>query len=85
MSLKRKAQRTPSSSPLPKNCAPKMPAPETAPKMARLKTKISWLTMETPVICSVPTRPTMMLSSRLTKFVMPFWIMMGTATARTIL
>lgn len=33
--------------------------------------------MATPVICSVPTRPTMMLSSRLTKFVMPFWIMMG--------
>ncbi len=41
--------------------------------------------MATPVICSVPTRPTMMLSSRLTKFVMPFWIMMGIATASAIL
>ena len=30
--------RTPSISPEPKNCAPKIPGPETPPKMHRLKT-----------------------------------------------
>ena len=40
--------------------------------------------MDTPLIGSVPVCPTMMLSSRDTKFVIPFWIMIGTATASTI-
>ena len=53
--------------------------------MHRLKTNSSVLAMETPVICSVPTRPTIILSSILTNCVMPFWIMMGTAMARAIL
>ena len=34
---------------------------------------------------SVPSWPTMMLSSMLTKLVMPFWIIIGTATISTIL
>ena len=41
--------------------------------------------METPVISTVPTRPTMMLSSIPTKLEMPFWIMMGRATERAVL
>ena len=41
--------------------------------------------MEAPDICSVPIRPIIILSSRLTKFVIPFCIMIGTATARTII
>ena len=62
----------PSSSPLPKNCAVKIPAPLNAPNIARLKTKMSWLTIETPDICSVPREPTIRLSSILTKFVIKF-------------
>ena len=41
--------------------------------------------MEIPLIDSVPSWPTMMLSRRFTKFVIPFWTIMGTATASTIL
>ena len=38
---------------------------------------------ETPLMGTVPTCPTMMLSSRDTKLVMPFWMIMGTATPKT--
>ena len=37
--------------------------------------------MATADICSVPTRPTITLSSRLTTLVTVFWMMMGTTTA----
>ena len=40
--------------------------------------------METPDICSVPIRPTMTLSSMLTKLEIPFWIMIGTVTPRML-
>ena len=40
--------------------------------------------MATPLIDSVTICPTMMLSSMETKLVMPFWIMMGTATPSTM-
>ena len=43
------------------------------------------LTMATPDICSVPTRPTMILSKSETKLVMAFCTIIGTATARTFL
>ena len=56
------------------------PAPALAPKMHRLKINISWLTMATPLICTVLVWPTIMLSNRETKFVMVFWMTMGTAT-----
>ena len=72
ISLKRKVCTTPSLSPLPKYCAVKMPAPDTAPNMPRLNMKNNWLTMATPFIWSSPTSPTMMLSKSDTKFVMPF-------------
>ena len=38
-----------------------------------------------PDICSVPTRPTIILSNNPTKFVIPFWIMMGMAIANIFL
>ena len=57
-----------------------MPGPASAPKMARLNTKISCPAMETAVIASVPWLPIIMLSTRLTILVMPFWIIMGTAS-----
>ena len=41
--------------------------------------------MPTPDIGSVPTRPIIMLSRRLTKLEMPFWITIGTATVSTFL
>ena len=78
MILKRKAARTPWWSPLPKNCAPKIEAPARPPKTVRLNTNRSWLTIATPDIDSVPSRPTITLSSRLTKFVMPCWMTIGT-------
>ena len=53
--------------------------------MARLNTSISWFTMAIPDICSVPTCPTMILSKSPTKFVIPFWIIMGTAMPNIIL
>ena len=56
--------------------------PDRPPKTARNQTNVSWFTMATPDIASVPTRPTMMLSSMFTKFVMPCWIMMGTAICK---
>jgi len=59
------------------------PAPELAPKTHRLNTNSRPLTMETPLMGTVPTCPTMMLSSRDTKLVMPFWMIMGTATPKT--
>ena len=37
--------------------------------------------MATPVMGTVPVAPTMTLSSILTNWVMPFWIMMGRARA----
>lgn len=40
----------------------KILAADTAPKIARLYTKISWFTIATPDICSVPSCPTIMLS-----------------------
>ena len=40
--------------------------------------------METPDIASVDSVPTMTLSSRLTKLVIPFCIIMGTATPSTV-
>ena len=83
-SLKRKACCTPSRLPEPKNCAPKMPAPDTAPKTARLKTNIKVLATLTPRRCASSMRPTMMLSKRLTNCVMPFWIMIGTASESTM-
>ena len=47
--------------------------------------KLNWFTMATPDICSVPTWPTIRLSSRFTKFVMTFWIIIGIATANVLL
>ena len=58
-------------------------APASPPKIQRLYTNMSWLTMATPDIGSVPTWPTMMLSSRLTKFVMTFWIRIGIRIAKS--
>ena len=75
---------TPSSSFFPKNWAPKIPAPLTVPNMQRLNTKISWLAMLTPLISSVPMRPTITLSRRLTKLVIPFCMAMGNAMDRTM-
>ena len=69
--------RTPSVSPLPKNCAPNIPAPDIAPNTQRLKTNISWFTTDTPLICMVPRRPIMMLSSILTNVVIPVCTIMG--------
>ncbi len=40
--------------------------------------------MATPDIGSVPTCPTITLSSRLTKFVIRFWIRIGTSTANSL-
>ena len=54
-----------------------------APKINKLKTKINWLVIATPDICSVPTRPIMILSNRFTKFVIPFCTMIGTAIRST--
>ena len=62
----------PASSREPWNWAVKIPAPELAPKMHKLKTNMSWFTMDTPLMGSVPMRPTMMLSRRETKLEMPF-------------
>ena len=59
--------------------------PPMAPNTARLKIKISWLTMETPDICSVPSAPTIRLSSMLTRLVIKFCSMMGRATVSVIL
>ena len=84
-SLNRTVLRTPSISFLPKYCAVKIPAPLTAPKMVMLKIKMSWLTIETPAICSVPMLPTMMLSTMLTKLVIKFWSKIGMVMAKTIL
>jgi len=39
--------------------------------------------MATPLMGMVPTWPTIRLSSIWTKFVIPFWIIMGSATERT--
>ena len=61
-----------------------MLAPDTAPKMVRLNTKVSWLAIATPDICSVPTRPTIRLSSRLTKLLMAFCTMIGITMASTM-
>ncbi len=41
------------------------------PKMVRLKIKMIWLTMATPDMGWVPSRPTITLSSRFTNEVMP--------------
>ena len=59
--------------------------PERPPNRARYQTNSSSLTIATPDMGSVPTRPTMMLSTMLTKFVIPFWIMIGTAIASALL
>ena len=82
-SRNRRVSRTPSWSPLPKNWAPKMEAPDSPPKMVRLKIKTIWLTMATPLMGVVPRRPTITLSSRLTNWVMPCWTIMGTRRAST--
>ena len=74
----------PSKFPEPKNCAQKIPAPDIPPNIQRLKTKISWFAMATPDIGSVPSLPTIILSRRLTKLVMPFWTTIGTAIAISI-
>ena len=62
-----------------------MPAPLRPPNTHRLNTKIRWLQMATPDICSVPMPPTIRLSSMFTKLVMPFWIITGRAMVSTSL
>ena len=52
------------------------------PKIARLYTKISWFTIATPDICSVPSCPTIILSKKLTRLVMAFCRIMGIASSR---
>ena len=79
MIISRNVLRTPSSSPFPQYCAVKMPIPESPPKTQRFHTNKSEFTIDTPVMESVPIRPTMILSSIFTKFVIPFCIMIGSA------
>ena len=57
-------------------------AADTAPNTARLYTNMSWFTIATPDICSVPSCPTIMLSRKLTRFVIAFWIIIGMASMR---
>ena len=57
-----------------------MPGPESPPKTARKKTKINCPTIDTAVILSVPRLPTIRLSTRLTALVIPFCIIIGTAS-----
>ena len=66
-SLKRKVWRMPSISPLPKNCAPKMPAPLMPPNTASMCTISTEFAMEAAEMASVPRLPTITLSSRETK------------------
>ena len=46
--------------------------------MHSVKTIIIWFITATPFISAVPTLPIMILSSIFTKFVIPFWISIGT-------
>ena len=56
-----------------------MPIPDRPPNTHRFHTNKSEFTIDTPVIGSVPIRPTIILSSIFTKFVMPFCSMIGSA------